>query len=96
VGGASGDGTVFRLFVGLGRFVETLPTSGKVGAAVKILGTNLNGTTAVTFNGTVATFKVVSSSLISTTVPAGATTGALRVAIPSGTVSSKVPFRVTP
>jgi len=36
-GGASGDGTIFSLSVGLGPFVETLPTSGKVGAAVKIL-----------------------------------------------------------
>ena len=36
-GGASGFGTVFRLSVGLGPFVETQTTSGKVGAAVKIL-----------------------------------------------------------
>jgi uncharacterized repeat protein (TIGR03803 family) len=29
--GANGDGTVFSLAVGLGPFVETVPTSGKVG-----------------------------------------------------------------
>ena len=62
-------GTVFSLSVGLGPFVETQPTSGKVGAAVKILGTNLTGATSVTFNGTAAVFKVVSASLITTTVP---------------------------
>src|SRR5580692_7095907 len=40
-GGANGFGTVFSLSVGLGPFVETQTTSGKIGAAVKILGTNL-------------------------------------------------------
>src|ERR1039457_2969177 len=41
VGGANYDGTVFRLSVGLGPFVKIRPPYGKVGAAVKILGTNL-------------------------------------------------------
>ena len=59
--------------------METQPTSGKVGAAVKILGTNLTGATSVTFNGTAAVFTVVSSSEITTTVPAGATTGKVKV-----------------
>ena len=87
-------GTVFSLSVGLGPFVETLPPSGKVGAAVKILGTSLTGSTSVTFNGTTAAFTVVSASEISTNVPSGATTGAVRVVAPSGTLSSNVPFRV--
>jgi uncharacterized repeat protein (TIGR03803 family) len=94
-GGASGDGTVFSFSVGLGPFVETQPTSGKVGAAVKILGTNLTGATSVAFNGTPATFTP-SSSLITTTVPAGATTGTVQVVTPHGTLSSNVPFRVRP
>jgi len=55
------------LSVGLGPFVETQPTSGKVGAAVKILGTNLTCSTGVSFNGTAAVFTVVSSSEITTT-----------------------------
>jgi uncharacterized repeat protein (TIGR03803 family) len=95
-GGANGDGTVFSLSVGLGRFVETLPTSGKVGAAVKILGTNLTGATGVSFNGTAATFKVVSSSEITTTVPAGATSGFVKVMTPTKTLKSNVAFRVRP
>ena len=95
VGGTSTDGTVFSLAVGLGPFVETLPTSGKVAAAVTILGTNLTGTTGVSFNGTAATFTVVSSSEITTTVPSGATTGKVQVTTPGGTLSSVV-FRVTP
>jgi uncharacterized repeat protein (TIGR03803 family) len=94
--GGSGCGTVFSLSVGLGPFVETQPTSGKVGEAVKILGTNLTGATCVMFNGTAAVFKVVSSSEIATTVPHDATSGKVRVTTPHGTLSSNVPFRVMP
>jgi hypothetical protein len=67
-----------------------------VGAAVKILGTNLTAATSVSFNGTAATFTVISSSLIKTTVPTGAITGTVQVVTPSGTLSSNVPFRVRP
>ncbi len=93
-GGANGYGTVFSLSVGLGPFVETLPNAAKVGAAVKILGTNLTGTTSVEFNGKAATFTVASSSEITTTVPAGATSGGVEVVTPGGTLLSNVPFRV--
>ena len=89
-----GCGTLFSLTVGLRPFVDPQTTSGKVGAAVNILGTDLTGATSVTFNGTAATFTVVSPSLITTTVPAGATTGAVQVVTPGGTLSSNVPFRV--
>jgi hypothetical protein len=47
--GANNDGVVYSLGAGLQPFVATLPTSGKVGAAVKILGSNLTGATSVTF-----------------------------------------------
>jgi uncharacterized repeat protein (TIGR03803 family) len=88
-------GTVFSLSVGLGPFVEALPASGNVGATVKILGTNLTGATSVTFNGTAAKFNVVSSTLITAAVPADATTGALEVITPNGTLKSNAVFRVT-
>ena len=94
-GGANGDGTVFSLSVGLGPFVETRLTSGKVGAAVTILGTKLTGATSVKFNGKTAVFKVVSSSEITTAVPEGATTGKVEVKTPSGTLISNVDYRVT-
>ncbi len=93
-GGTSGAGVVFSLSTGLGAFVETQPTSGAVGQAVKILGTNLTGATAVTFNGTAATFTVVSSTEITTTVPTGATTGRVRVKTPGGNLASNTAFRV--
>ncbi|MGA2581422.1 MAG: choice-of-anchor tandem repeat GloVer-containing protein [Bryobacteraceae bacterium] len=93
-GGPNGDGTAFSLSVGLGPFVETQTTSGRVGASIKILGTDLTGAISVTFNGTAATFTVVSRYLITTTVPAGATTGSVQVVTPSRTLQSNAPFRV--
>jgi hypothetical protein len=39
-------------------------------------------------------FTVQSASEITTTVPAGATTGKVEVTLPVGTLSSNVPFRV--
>jgi len=86
-------GTIFNLGVGLAPFVETLPSSGKVGMFVKILGTNLTHATSVTFNGTPAVFSAEGSSIV-TRVPAGATTGAVQVVTPDGTLSGNVPFRV--
>jgi len=96
-GGASdSDGTVFSLSVGLGPFVETNPVAGKVGGTVGILGTNLTGATGVKFNGTETAFRVVSSSFIEAKVPSDATTGTVQVQLPSGTLSSNVPFIVLP
>jgi uncharacterized repeat protein (TIGR03803 family) len=93
-GGANNYGTVFSLSVGLGPFIETLPTSGKVGAKVIILGNKLTSASSVTFNGTAATFKVVRSTEITTTVPTGATSGTVEVTTPGGTLKSNVVFRV--
>ncbi len=94
--GAHGHGTVFSLSIGLGPFVKTQPSSGSVGAPVRILGSDLTGATRVTFNGTPATFSVVSPSLIAATVPPGATTGEIQVVTTSATLTSNVPFRVRP
>jgi len=49
----------------------------------------------VSFNGTAATFTVVSSTEITTTVPSGATTGFVTVTSPSGELKSNKKFRVT-
>jgi uncharacterized repeat protein (TIGR03803 family) len=93
---ANNAGIIFRLSEGLGAFVETQTNAGKVGAAVKILGTDLTGATSVTFDGTAAAFTVVSASEITTTVPTGATTGTVEVVTPNGTLSSNAPFQVLP
>jgi hypothetical protein len=80
--------------MGLAPFVQSLPGYGKVGTQIKILGTDLTGTTAVTFDGITATFKVESPTAILATVPAGATSGKIQVETPGGTLVSNVAFRV--
>jgi uncharacterized repeat protein (TIGR03803 family) len=91
----NGCGTIYALSIGIGPFVETNPTSGKVGRAVVILGHKLTGTTSVAFNGTAATFTVVSSTEIKTTVPTGATNGFVQVTSPTKALKSNVAFRVS-
>lgn len=95
-GGTSTGGTLYRLSAGLGPFVETQTTFGKVAAATTILGTDLTGATRVAFNGTAATFTVASRSEIKTKVPSGATTGFVTVVTPRGTLTSNVVYTVIP
>ncbi len=92
----TGCGVVFTISAGLPAFVQSNPGFGRVGRVVGILGNNLTGTTAVTFNGIPATFKVISSTFIKAQVPTGATTGVIEVTTPSGTLNSNVPFHVLP
>jgi uncharacterized repeat protein (TIGR03803 family) len=93
--GASGAGTVFSLDVGLHAFVSFVRASGSVGQTVPILGQGFTGTTGVSFNGTPASFTVVSDTFLKATVPAGATTGFVTATTPGGTLTSNVIFRVT-
>lgn len=94
IAGASGAGSVFRLSTGLSPFVKTLQASGRVGASVIILGTDLTGATKVSFNGKTAVFTVESATEIIAKVPGGATTGTVQVVTPGGTLSSSTPFSV--
>jgi uncharacterized repeat protein (TIGR03803 family) len=91
---SGGCGTVFKLSVGLAPFVEAQTNSGRVGATVKILGTNLTGASRVTFNDTEAAFTIPASSYISAVVPEGATTGYIQVTTLTGTLASNVMYRV--
>jgi uncharacterized repeat protein (TIGR03803 family) len=95
-GGANFDGTVFSLSVNLGIFVSLQPASGEVGATIRILGTDLAGTTSVSFNGTPAVFKMVSKTEILATVPNGATSGFVTITQSIGPTKSNVKFRVVP
>ena len=89
-----GCGTLFAIYAGLAPFVKTNPAAGKVGASVGILGTNLTGATGVKFDGTATAFRLVSSTFIEAKVPFGATSGKVQVQLPSGSLSSNVPFIV--
>jgi hypothetical protein len=85
------------------RITYTIPTitgfapTGCVnqGASITITGTNFTGATSVTFNGTVSTFVVNSATSITATVPAGATSGLIRVTIPTGFANS-ASFSINP
>jgi uncharacterized repeat protein (TIGR03803 family) len=89
-------GTVYSLAVGLHPFVSFVRGTAKVGRWVEILGQGFVGTTSVSFNGTLAAFKVKSDTYLAATVPQGATTGFVTVKTPGGTLQSNVVFRVTP
>ncbi|HEY6968876.1 MAG TPA: hypothetical protein VJA94_06720, partial [Candidatus Angelobacter sp.] len=78
-------------------FSPFAPIFGPVGTGVTITGTSFTGATAVSFNGVPATFTVDPSGTITTTVPAGATTGPITVTTPgSGPLTTTTRFTVTP
>jgi hypothetical protein len=70
------------------------PASGTVGTSVTVTGTDLNGTTEVTFNDISATFSVSSPTQLSAFVPAGAATGSIAVTTQYGTAISEASFVV--
>jgi uncharacterized repeat protein (TIGR03803 family) len=95
-GGSSGYGTAFKLSAGLGPFIRTVASSGKIGSSVLILGNGVTGTTRVTFNGTAASsFVVASDTSLTAVVPSGATTGPVVVTTPGGVLASNVSFRIS-
>jgi uncharacterized repeat protein (TIGR03803 family) len=89
-------GVVYSLNIGAAPFVTFVASAAKVGGTAEILGQGFTGTTGVSFNGTAASFTVVSDTYITATVPTGATTGSVTVTTPGGTLTSNVPFRVLP
>ena len=73
-----------------------MPGDGPVNAEVTINGNNFTGATAVTFNGVAATaFTVDSNIKIRAKVPAGATSGKIRVINAEGSGSYAADFIVT-
>ena len=71
------------------------PALGAVGSTVVLTGTDLIGTTSVTFNGVAApVFTVVAATRLEVQVPAGATSGVVRVQNPVGSSTSASAFTV--
>jgi uncharacterized repeat protein (TIGR03803 family) len=96
-GGTSGVGVFYSLDVGLPPFVSYLPTYGRPGALVQILGQGFTADSKVSFNGTPATSPVVVyPTYIRVIVPAGATTGPITVTMANGTLTSNKVFIVHP
>jgi uncharacterized repeat protein (TIGR01451 family) len=84
-------------FFGKPTITAVSPISGRAGTNVSISGKNLLGTSTVSFNGVVAPgFSVVNNSNIIVSVPAGATTGLLRIIIPDASAFSPTNFIVRP
>src|SRR5438132_545519 len=80
----------------IGIFVVT-PGSALVGATVQIQGFGFSPTASnnqVNFDGTPATVSSATANSITTTVPAGATTGPITVTNTNGTATSPQPFTV--
>ena len=71
------------------------PAAGPVGTTVRLAGTSLSSTSAVKFNGVAASFVVNSNQQLTTTVPAGASTGAISVTTAGGVATSAQSFIVT-
>jgi uncharacterized repeat protein (TIGR03803 family) len=94
--GTYGDpSAVFSYDVGLGPFVAFVRPTGKVGQTAQILGQGLTGASSVAFGGISATsFEVVSDTYMTAVVPSGATTGAVVVTTPTGTLTSNINFRI--
>jgi len=96
-GGSNGEGTFFKLSLGLDPFVSLAPTSGKVGKTIIILGQGFTATTSVSFNGTPATqVRIPSATYLTATVPTGATTGPVSATTSGVSLTSNQQFRVTP
>jgi hypothetical protein len=70
------------------------PGKGKPGTTVTITGTSLSGTTKVAFGGVRASFKLVSPTQITATVPKKAKTGKISVTNAAGTSMTTARFKV--
>jgi YD repeat-containing protein len=73
------------------------PTSGPVGATVQIFGKGFSptpGANQLAFNGAAATVTAATATSLTTTVPAGATTGPITLTTTLGAATSPEPFTV--
>ena len=82
----------------LPSIIEFTPNGGTIGTQVTIYGTGFSTTPSqntVKFNGTTATVSSATATQLVTTVPSGATTGAITVNTPLGLATSASPFTVS-
>jgi len=94
-GGAAGYGVVYGFDAGLAPFLKLLTNAGKVGDTVGALGKGFAQAIGVEFNGTPASFHVISDTYLTAAVPSGET-GFVTVEMTSGHLTSSTIFRVAP
>ena len=93
----AGSGLSAATFKVLPKLTSFTPPSGPSGTGVTIAGSGFTDVTAVKFNGVAATsYSVDTSSQITATVPAMATTGKLSVVTAGGTATSASSFLAVP
>jgi len=68
VGGTHNTGVFYSFKSGLTAYAALLPTSGRVGKTIDVLGQGFNGATAVSFNGKAGPFTIVSDTYLTATV----------------------------
>lgn len=90
------SGAFYSMDVGLKPFVTYLPTYGRAGSVVQILGQGFASDSVVKFNGVPANFTAVYPTYIRAFVPGGATTGPITVTTAGGTLTSNKVFVVHP
>ena len=92
-GGSAESASAFSSIGKLPILGDFTPKSGPIGTVVTLTGVNLANATKVEFNGVNATFTVNGAS-VQATVPAGATTGLIRVTNPAGQGVTATAFSV--
>jgi IPT/TIG domain len=85
------SGTFYRLNTGLAPFVSLQFPFGIEGTSLGIFGQGFSGATAVAFDGTPASFTVVSDTYLTAIIPASAK-GYVTVTEGSGTLKSTIKF----
>jgi uncharacterized repeat protein (TIGR03803 family) len=92
------NGTIWMMDAGLPApsptIVNFAPASGAAGTKVLLQGQHFVGTTAVSFDGMPATFRVLTVNYIRVTVPSGARTGKIAITNAGGTTTSTQSFEI--
>ncbi len=76
--------------------ITSFTASACIGQTITINGTNFTGATAVLINGLNASYTVLNSTTITATIPAGASSGPIRVNVPTGFAISGSSITINP
>lgn len=93
-GGTASSASSFTVTIPAPVISGFSPSSGGVGTAVTLSGSNLTGASAVKLNNVAVPFTVISAGSIVAGIPAGAATGKFSVTTPGGTAVSAKSFSV--